>query len=111
MSVSSGSSEGEARQAAFQDAFSKLVRLSGVSAFHGTVDKADERLSAVLKMANQGEPECSLKAQQYKALVQLKFTDYELEHKSNTNKKQARNYLSERILKILGIDTGEQLTA
>lgn len=109
-SAPSGSSEGEARQAAFQDAFSKLGRLSGISEFFGTLDKADERLSDLLKMAGQGEPVSSLKAQQYKASVQLKFTDYKLEHKSNTNKKQARNYLSERILKILGVDTGEQLS-
>lgn len=111
MSGSSGSSEEEARQAAFQDAFSKLGLLSGISGFIGTLDKADERLSELLKMAGQDEPVSSLKSQKYKASVQLKFTDYKLEHKSNTNKKQARNYLSERILKILGVDTGEQLSA
>ncbi|XP_041936026.1 uncharacterized protein si:ch211-91p5.3 isoform X2 [Alosa sapidissima] len=100
-----GSTEGDACQAAFQDAFTKLGRLFGLSGIPGAPDKADEQLTAMLKMAGQGEPACSLKAQQYKASIQLKFTDYKLEHKSSTNKKQARNYLSERILKMLGVDT------
>ncbi|XP_076159407.1 uncharacterized protein LOC143142424 [Alosa pseudoharengus] len=100
-----GSTEGDARQAAFQDAFTKLGRLFGLSGIPGARDKADKQLTALLKMADQGEPACSLKAQQHKASIQLKFTDYKLEHKSSTNKKQARNYLSERILKMLGVDT------
>ncbi|XP_062383788.1 uncharacterized protein si:ch211-91p5.3 isoform X2 [Sardina pilchardus] len=100
-----GSSEGNARQTAFQDALTKLSRLFGLSGIPGAQDEADEQVTALLEMAGQGEPAYSLKAQQYKASIQLKFTDYHLEHKSNTNKKQARNYLSERILKMFGVDT------
>ena len=105
--TSSGSSEGEARQAAFLNAFTKLSRLFSASGTPGALGVVDDRLTTLLKMAGQAEPVYSLKAQRYKASIQLKFSGYRLENKSTTNKKQARNYLSAHILKMLGVDTGE----
>ncbi|XP_042558790.1 uncharacterized protein LOC122128588 [Clupea harengus] len=100
-----GSSEGEARQAAFLNAFTKLSRLFSASGTPGALGVGDDQLTTLLKLTGQAEPVYSLKAQQYKASIQLKFSGYTLENKSTTNKKLARNYLSARILKMLGVDT------
>ncbi|XP_063050063.1 uncharacterized protein LOC134444798 [Engraulis encrasicolus] len=126
-----GSSETATRQAACLEALSKLgpLLLSGSGPSGGgpggpvggapvvTVvgpigvletlgsEGAEQRLCALLNRLGQPAVTCSVASRRYMAWLTLALSGFTLQHDSSTNRKQAQNYLCERILKILDIDT------
>ncbi|XP_043084402.1 uncharacterized protein si:ch211-91p5.3 isoform X2 [Puntigrus tetrazona] len=101
-----GSSEDEAKLNALQKALSALSPLLGYPAALGA-DSAEEvhhQLSSMLNGARQKEPVLDLRSEE-RASVQLSFSEYTLKCTCQSNKKAARNHLSERILGLLGVKT------
>ncbi|XP_016145756.1 uncharacterized protein [Sinocyclocheilus grahami] len=101
-----GSSEDEAKLCALQNTLRSLSPLFGYPSLPGA-DSAEEvqnQLSSMLNRAGQREPVIDLKSEE-RASIQLSFCDYTLKCTCQSNKKAARNHLSERILGLLGVKT------
>ncbi|XP_016303922.1 uncharacterized protein LOC107659483 isoform X1 [Sinocyclocheilus anshuiensis] len=101
-----GSSEDEAELRALQNTLRSLSPLFGYPSLPGA-DSAEEvqnQLSSMLNGAGQREPVIDLKSEE-RASIQLSFCDYTLKCTCQSNKKAARNHLSERILGLLGVKT------
>ncbi|XP_067293335.1 uncharacterized protein [Pseudorasbora parva] len=103
-----GSSEGEAKLDALQNALRSLSPLFDYASLTGanTAEEVNIQLSSMLKGASQKDPTISLKPLE-QAYIQLSFCDYTVKCTCKNSKKAARNHLSARILGLLGVKTGE----
>uniref|UniRef100_A0A8C2E0P0 Si:ch211-91p5.3 n=1 Tax=Cyprinus carpio TaxID=7962 RepID=A0A8C2E0P0_CYPCA len=101
-----GSSEGEAKLLAFQNALRALSPLFDYASLPGadSPEEVQNQLSSMLNGAGQKEPVTDLKSME-QASIQLSFCDYTLKCTCQSSKKAARNHLSERILGLLGVKT------
>ncbi|XP_039513900.1 uncharacterized protein si:ch211-91p5.3 isoform X3 [Pimephales promelas] len=101
-----GSSEGEAKLIAFQNALRSLAPLFGYDSLTGaeSAEAVQNQLSSMLKGAGQKDPVIYLKPME-QANIQLSFCDYMLKCSCQSSKKAARNHLSARILGLLGVKT------
>lgn len=104
----SGASEDEAKLHALQKALSSLSPLFGYPSLLGadSAEVVQNQLSSMLNGARQKEPVIDLKSEE-RASIQLSFCDYTLKCTCQSSKKAARNHLSERILGLLGVKTGQ----
>lgn len=103
-----GSSEDKAKLLALQKALRSLSLLFDYPSLIGA-DHPEEvlnQLSSILMGASQKDPVVSVVVTN-KACVQLSFCGYTVKCTSQSSKKAARNYLSARILGLLGIKTGQ----
>ncbi|KAK7117761.1 hypothetical protein R3I94_023096 [Phoxinus phoxinus] len=101
-----GSSEGEAKLVALQNALRSLSPLFGYDSLTGA-DSAEEvqnQLSSMLKGSSQKDPVISLMPVE-QANIQLSFCDYTLKCSCQNTKRAARNHLSARILGLLGVNS------
>jgi len=103
-----GSSEGEAKLIAFQNALRSLAPLFGYDSLTGaeSAEAVQNQLSSMLKGVGQKDPVIYLKPME-QANIQLSFCDYMLKCSCQSSKKAARNHLSARILGLLGVKTGQ----
>ncbi|XP_016115464.1 uncharacterized protein [Sinocyclocheilus grahami] len=101
-----GSSEGEAKLQALQNALHALSPLFDYASLPGadSPEEVQNQLSAMLNGAGQKEPVIDLKSEE-RACIQLSFCDYTLKCTCQSSKRAARNHLSERILGLLGVKT------
>ncbi|XP_052399513.1 uncharacterized protein LOC127946790 isoform X5 [Carassius gibelio] len=101
-----GSSEGEAKLRALQNALRALSPLFDYASVPGadSPEEVQNQLSSMLNGAGQKEPVIDLKSVE-QASIQLSFCNYTMKCTCQSSKKAARSHLSERILGLLGEKT------
>ncbi|KAL7852674.1 hypothetical protein SRHO_G00184590 [Serrasalmus rhombeus] len=102
-----GSSEAEAKQDALQKALCTLPLLFGHEALpaSNSTEETEFQINTLLRNACQKDLAFSLKPNQHKISVDLRFKDFIMASKSQRTKKENRNLLSKRILGLLGEET------
>ncbi|XP_067109527.1 uncharacterized protein [Osmerus mordax] len=101
-----GSTEDAACLSAVQKALSCLCPLLGYAslAMDSVVDE-HERLRTLLEKENLNPAKSVLERTWYRSSAKLKFTRYSVETKGQQSKKDTKNQLSRRLLRLLGEDT------
>ncbi|KAL6481516.1 hypothetical protein MHYP_G00095960 [Metynnis hypsauchen] len=102
-----GSSEAEAKQNALQKALCTVPLLFGYEALpaSSSTEETEFQINTLLRNACQKDLAFSLKPNQHKISVDLRFKDFIMASKSQRTKKENRNLLSKRILGLLGEET------